>query len=227
MTEEARRRAYLKALEIDVYTLRGQVDAEEAAPDRPQVEAPLPDWAALRDSVAACTRCTLHQSRTQTVFGVGSQSADWMIVGEAPGQEEDRRGEPFVGRAGKLLDEMLRAVGLDRGSVFIANILKCRPPNNRDPAPDEAASCRQYLERQIELVAPKIILAAGRIAAQHLLNTDAPVGRMRGQKHYLGDGQLPVVVTYHPAYLLRSPTQKSKAWQDLLLARQLLEGTDP
>jgi len=227
VTEEARRRAYLKALEIDVYTLRGQVDAEEAAPDRPQVEAPLPDWAALRDSVAACTRCTLHQSRTQTVFGVGSQSADWMIVGEAPGQEEDRRGEPFVGRAGKLLDEMLRAVGLDRGSVFIANILKCRPPNNRDPAPDEAASCRQYLERQIELVAPKIILAAGRIAAQHLLNTDAPVGRMRGQKHYLGDGQLPVVVTYHPAYLLRSPTQKSKAWQDLLLARQLLEGTDP
>ena len=196
-------------------------------PDRPQVEAPLPDWAALRDSVAACTRCTLHQSRTQTVFGVGSQSADWMIVGEAPGQEEDRRGEPFVGRAGKLLDEMLRAVGLDRGSVFIANILKCRPPNNRDPASDEAASCRQFLERQIELVAPKIILAAGRIAAQHLLNTDAPVGRMRGQKHYLGDGQLPVVVTYHPAYLLRSPTQKSKAWQDLLLARQLLEGTDP
>jgi DNA polymerase len=227
VTAEARRRAYLKALEIDVYTLRGQDDAEEAEPERPQVEVPLPDWAALRDSVAACTRCALHQSRTQTVFGVGSQSADWMIIGEAPGQEEDRRGEPFVGRAGKLLDEMLRAVGLDRGSVFIANILKCRPPSNRDPAADEAASCRQYLERQIELVAPKIILAVGRIAAQHLLNTDAPVGRMRGRKHYLGDGQLPVVVTYHPAYLLRSPTQKSKVWQDLLLARQLMEGTDP
>jgi DNA polymerase len=145
-----------------------------------------------------------------------------MIVGEAPGAEEDRRGEPFVGRAGKLLDEMLLAIGLQRQSVFIANILKCRPPNNRDPAEDEAASCRPYLNRQIELVAPKIIVAVGRIAAQHLLGTDAPVGRLRGQRHELAGSKLPVVVTYHPAYLLRSPSQKGKVWQDLVLARRVL-----
>ena len=150
-----------------------------------------------------------------------------MIVGEAPGQEEDRRGEPFVGRAGKLLDEMLLSLGLDRDSVFIANILKCRPPNNRDPAADEAASCRSYLEQQIDFVAPKIIIAVGRIAAQHLLNTDAPVGRMRGKRHVLEDRQLPVVVTYHPAYLLRSPTQKRKVWQDLLMARQVINESNP
>jgi uracil-DNA glycosylase family 4 len=150
-----------------------------------------------------------------------------MIVGEAPGQEEDRRGEPFVGRAGKLLDEMLLAVGLDRSTVFIANILKCRPPNNRDPSNDEAEACRAYLDRQIELVSPRIILAVGRIAAQRLLHSDAPVGRMRGRAHYLDGGALPVVVTYHPAYLLRSPAQKRKSWEDLLLARQVLEGNGP
>jgi DNA polymerase len=229
MTEisaEARRRAYLKALEIDVYTLRGQ-EADPGMTDDPPVEDrgddTPPDWDALRQRVAACTRCTLHQARTQTVFGVGSPSADWMIIGEAPGAEEDRRGEPFVGRAGKLLDEMLRAVQLSRETVFIANILKCRPPNNRDPSNDEAASCRSYLNRQIELVSPKIILAVGRIAAQHLLETDAPLGRLRGQKHQLGDGQIPVIVTYHPAYLLRSPTQKRKSWQDLCLARHVMK----
>lgn len=224
MSAEARRRAYLKALEVDVYTVRGQ-DAETDLADTivdSDDDAP-PGWDSLRQDVAACTRCTLHQSRTQTVFGVGSQSADWMIIGEAPGAEEDRRGEPFVGRAGKLLDEMLRAVALSRDSVFIANILKCRPPNNRDPSNEEAASCRRYLDRQIELISPKIILAVGRIAAQHLLETDAPLGRLRGQKHQLGDGQVPVIVTYHPAYLLRSPTQKRKSWQDLCLARQVME----
>ena len=142
-----------------------------------------------------------------------------MIVGEAPGAEEDRRGEPFVGRAGKLLDEMLRAVGHERESVFIANILKCRPPNNRDPSAAESSSCRAYLERQIELVQPKIILAVGRVAAQLLLATDAPVGRLRGSRHILGD--TPLVVTYHPAYLLRSPSQKRKAWDDLCLARRI------
>lgn len=146
-----------------------------------------------------------------------------MIIGEAPGAEEDRRGEPFVGRAGKLLDEMLRSVGLARDDVFIANLLKCRPPQNRDPAVGEAAACRSYLDRQIALLAPKLILAVGRIAAQHLLETDAPLGRLRGKKHYLNNGQLPVVVTYHPAYLLRSPTQKRKAWQDLCLARQIVK----
>jgi DNA polymerase len=167
----------------------------------------------------------LHESRTQTVFGVGNQNADWLIIGEAPGAEEDRRGEPFVGRAGKLLDEMLRAAGQSREQVFIANVLKCRPPNNRDPAADEAAACRSYLERQIELLKPKIILAVGRIAAQQLLHTDTPVGRLRGRVHHLGD--IPLVVTYHPAYLLRSPTQKRKSWQDLCLAMDVAAGRAP
>lgn len=222
MSADARRRAYLEALDIDVWVPRGgNADTSEA----PQVDLAQPvaqDWDGLRTTVASCTLCALHKSRTQTVFGVGNQSADWMIIGEAPGAEEDRRGEPFVGRAGKLLDEMLRAVGLRRDAVFIANILKCRPPNNRDPLADEASSCRAYLNRQIELAAPKLILAVGRVAAQHLLGSDAPVGRLRGQKHFLNEGQLPVVVTYHPAYLLRSPTQKRKVWQDLCAARQIM-----
>jgi DNA polymerase len=222
MSAEARRRAYLDALQIDVYTMRGAetdplIDVTVDLPD----EA-APDWESLRDKVSSCKRCSLHRIRTQTVFGVGNSAADWMIVGEAPGQEEDRRGEPFVGRAGKLLDEMLRSLGLDREIVFITNILKCRPPNNRDPSAEEAASCRNYLERQVDLVKPKVILAVGRIAAQHLLETDATVGRMRGRLHELADRQIPVVVTYHPAYLLRSPTQKRKVWQDLVMARNLM-----
>ena len=139
-----------------------------------------------------------------------------------PGQQEDRRGEPFVGRAGQLLDQMLLAVGLDRQSVFIANVLKCRPPNNRDPAKNEAAACRHYLERQIELINPRIVLAVGRIAAQLLLATDEPLGRLRGRQHALKDGTLPLVVTYHPAYLLRSPSQKGKAWQDLCIAQRIV-----
>lgn len=227
---ETRRRAYLKALAIDVYAMRG-TDADTPEPEI-QADAvddsnqPAPDWTALQADVSGCTQCTLHKTRTQTVFGVGSPTADWMVVGEAPGAEEDRRGEPFVGRAGKLLDEMLRAIGLARETVYIANILKCRPPNNRDPVNEEADSCRHFLERQIELVAPRIIVAVGRIAAQRLLQTDAPLGRLRQQKHYLTDRQIPVVVTYHPAYLLRSPTQKRKAWQDLCLAADLMnEGT--
>jgi DNA polymerase len=180
------------------------------------------DWAALREAVSGCTRCALHETRTQTVFGTGSETADWMIIGEAPGAEEDRRGEPFVGRAGKLLDEMLRAVGQTRDAVFIANILKCRPPNNRDPKPGESAQRRGYLERQIELVQPKVILAVGRIAAQLLLDTDTPVGRLRGKTHHLGE--TPLVVTYHPAYLLRSPSQKRKSWEDLCRARRAVAG---
>ncbi len=177
------------------------------------------DWTELKNCVTSCTRCDLAQSRTNTVFGVGNPNADWLIIGEAPGAEEDRRGEPFVGRAGKLLDEMLRAIGQSREAVFIANILKCRPPNNRDPRPQEAAACRVYLERQIQLVQPKIILAVGKIAAQNLLASSETVGRMRGRQHEL-DG-IPLVVTYHPAYLLRSPSQKSKSWNDLCLAMRL------
>ena len=216
---EHQRRAYLEALGVDVWLPRGQAEPEPEFVDAKIVPADL-GWSELRDTVAGCTRCPLHESRTQTVFGVGNPDADWMIIGEAPGAEEDRRGEPFVGRAGKLLDEMLRAVGQDRDSAFIANILKCRPPNNRDPKPEESRECRGYLERQIELVQPSIILAVGRIAAQLLLATDAPVGRLRGSRHQLG--ATPLVVTYHPAYLLRSPSQKRKAWDDLCLATQIV-----
>ncbi|RMF95013.1 MAG: uracil-DNA glycosylase [Gammaproteobacteria bacterium] len=179
-------------------------------------------WEALEAEVRHCTRCALAASRTQTVFGVGNRDADWMVIGEAPGAEEDRQGEPFVGRAGQLLNQMLRAVGQSREQVYIANILKCRPPNNRDPKPEEIAACRDYLQRQIELVSPQLLLAVGRIAAQALLQTDAPVGRLRGRVHRLAPGGLPLVVTYHPAYLLRSPAQKRKAWEDLRLARSLL-----
>ena len=223
MQSEHERRAYLRAMGIDVWVLRDQVDAEPA-PAEPDMEsaAGLPGWDELRAAVAGCTRCPLHESRTQTVFGVGNPDADWMIIGEAPGAEEDRRGEPFVGRAGKLLDEMLLAVGQSRQSVFIANYLTCRPPNNRDPSQEEAASCRPYLERQIELVQPRIVLAVGRIAAQQLLQTDAPVGRLRGKVHQLG--AIPLVVTYHPAYLLRSPSQKRKCWDDLCMAVGLMAG---
>jgi len=216
---ERQRRAYLEALGIDVWLPRDQVDPEPETIDAAITSDNL-DWASLREAVTACTRCSLCESRTQTVFGVGNPEADWMIVGEAPGAEEDRRGEPFVGRAGKLLDEMLRAVNQGRDRVFIANILKCRPPNNRDPKPEESAACRAYLERQIELVQPKIILAVGRIAAQLLLETDTPVGRMRGSVYRLGE--TPLIVTYHPAYLLRSPSQKRKAWDDLCLAQRVI-----
>lgn len=215
---EQQRRAYLEALGIDVWVPRDQADPKPEVVSA-SVESESMDWSALRETVAGCTRCPLHESRTQTVFGVGNPDASWMIVGEAPGAEEDRRGEPFVGRAGKLLDEMLRAVGHDRDSVFIANILKCRPPSNRDPNAEESAECRGYLEQQIELVQPKIILAVGRIAAQLLLATDSPVGRLRGSRHQLGG--TPLVVTYHPAYLLRSPSQKRKAWDDLCLATRI------
>ncbi|MBT8079912.1 MAG: uracil-DNA glycosylase [Gammaproteobacteria bacterium] len=225
---ESRRLAYLQAMHIDVWRPRN-TDAHSEAPAAQEgaADRPLQDWQSLRAAVAGCTRCELHKSRTQTVFGVGNEAADWMIIGEAPGMEEDRRGEPFVGRAGKLLDQMLRAVGLDRSKVFIANVLKCRPPNNRDPSAGEAAACRPYLDRQIELVQPRLILAVGRIAAQRLLETDAPVGRMRGQAHYYGERRIPLVVTYHPAYLLRSPLQKRKSWQDLCLAQNLIRDSSP
>jgi len=179
------------------------------------------DWPELRARVAACTRCSLSSTRTQTVFGVGNLQAEWLIVGEAPGAEEDRQGEPFVGRAGLLLNSMLRAIGLAREQVFIANVLKCRPPGNRDPGPSEAAECLPYLEQQIALLKPKIMLAVGRISAQNLLRTDVTLGRLRQQVHRFGSSQVPLVVTYHPAYLLRTPTDKRKAWEDLKFAREV------
>ena len=175
----------------------------------------------LRISVANCTACGLHQGRTQTVFGVGDHNAQWMIIGEAPGAEEDRQGEPFVGRAGQLLNAMLLAIGLPREEVYIANVVKCRPPNNRDPAPEEAVACEPYLKRQIALIKPKVILVVGRIAAHNLLKTDAPLGTLRGKRWSYADTGIPVIVTYHPAYLLRSPKEKRKAWEDLQFAQQV------
>lgn len=177
-------------------------------------------WETLRAEVLACTRCPLHRGRKQAVFGVGRRDATVMIVGEAPGAEEDQRGEPFVGRAGQLLNAMLRAIGFAREDVFIANVLKCRPPRNRDPSPDEAAACSDYLERQIALVRPQVMLAVGRISAQWLLQSDSPVGRLRGRLHRYGE--VPLVVTYHPAYLLRSPAEKAKSWQDLCMVRSVV-----
>jgi uracil-DNA glycosylase len=231
MTAEVNRLAYLQAMEIDVWRERAaqEVSDSEQVPDNtPNSAADIPrlSWEQLQQQVAACKSCGLHETRTQTVFGTGNPNADWLIIGEAPGQQEDLRGEPFVGRAGQLLDQMLIAVGLDRQAVFIANVLKCRPPNNRDPATAEAAACRHYLERQIELINPRIVLAVGRIAAQLLLASDAPLGRLRGREHFLKNGTLPLVVTYHPAYLLRSPSQKAKAWQDLCLAMSIANEQD-
>ncbi len=222
----SRRRQYLDAMGIVSWRRRDGARMEEhGAPgeaESDQDKAAL--WQVLREEVRQCQACGLHRTRTQTVFGVGNTEAHWMIIGEAPGADEDRQGEPFVGRAGQLLNEMLFAVGLSRQRVFIANVLKCRPPNNRDPKPEEVRACQSYLQRQIELVAPHILLVVGRIAAQHLLDSSAPLGRLRGRVHRYGEEKIPLVVTYHPAYLLRSPLEKRKAWADLLLARSVLEG---
>jgi DNA polymerase len=228
-----RRQQYLDAIGIDLWVPRAApvnpavtVSASRvppvavAAAAEPVQEAAA--WEALRTQVLQCTKCPLHLTRTQGVFGVGPKRADWLVIGEAPGAEEDRRGEPFVGAAGQLLDAMLRAIGLERATnVYIANVLKSRPPGNRDPKPEEVAACLPYLERQIELLRPKIMLAVGRIAAQNLLGTDAPLGRLRGQVHRFGD--TPLVVTYHPAYLLRTPAEKRKAWEDLKFARNVYQ----
>lgn len=183
-------------------------------------------WEGLEARVSGCTRCPLHAGRTRTVFGVGNRNADWLVIGEAPGAEEDRRGEPFVGRAGKLLDAMLAALGYARDEVYIANVVKCRPPENRDPSPQEATSCAPFLDRQIELLAPKIILAVGRVAAQRLLQADTPVGRLRGRVYRYGPAAIPLVVTWHPAYLLRRPEAKADAWRDLVLAAGAARGDD-
>jgi DNA polymerase len=184
-----------------------------------QIQPLAGDWGTLREQVAACVACELCKTRTQTVFGVGNTQAEWLVIGEAPGAEEDRQGEPFVGRAGQLLNAMLLAVGRPRETVFIANILKCRPPGNRDPKPDEVAKCLPFLEQQIGLLKPKLMLAVGRIAAQNLLGTDAPLARLRGKLHHFGAAGTPLVITYHPAYLLRTPGDKRKAWEDLKFAR--------
>ena len=246
MNRDYRQQAYLKAMGIDVWVQRNIVSTaaeipvvDETALSTSKVVTegieiiPLSKsdvsvvsslaWPELRQQVINCQQCELHATRTQAVFGVGNQQADWLIIGEAPGADEDRKGEPFVGRAGQLLNEMLNAIGLKREQVYIANILKCRPPNNRDPKPEEAASCSPYLQRQIELIQPKVILALGRIAAQRLLQSNTSLARLRSQVHHMESTQSPVIVTYHPAYLLRSPAEKRKAWQDLLFAKKYVK----
>lgn len=229
---------------------RGVVDAPRRPPAAPAAAVPIampraavsapgggtglgaPDWFALRQAVADCRACGLHAGRKQTVFGVGHPQAHWLVVGEAPGEQEDQQGEPFVGAAGQLLDRMLAALGLTRAEdgpqpprqrVYIANTLKCRPPRNRNPTADEMARCEPFLVRQIELLQPRLILAMGRFAVQALLRSDEPIGKLRGRVHrYQG---VPLVVTYHPAYLLRNPPDKAKAWEDLCLAASVAEGS--
>ena len=195
-----------------------KVNDATPAPVRPDIGS---DWMELKQLVSGCTQCGLHRTRTQTVFGVGDQNADWMLIGEAPGAEEDRLGDPFVGQAGRLLDNMLAAIDLRRTkNVYIANVLKCRPPGNRNPEPEEVAKCSPHLLRQIDLVQPKLIVAMGRFAAQTLLNTDASIASLRG-KVYRYAGR-PLIVTYHPAYLLRNLPDKAKAWADLVFARKTM-----
>lgn len=233
-SSEVTRRAYLQALGVTLWEPRapsvGGVPATElpitASNGLTQVvpEASDPrtvDWHSLERAVSGCVKCELHTTRTKTVFGVGNRSAQWLFVGEAPGADEDRQGEPFVGRAGQLLNAMIEALGLKREDVYIANVLKCRPPGNRDPQPNEVDCCEPFLLRQIELIQPRLIVALGRHAAHSLLRTEAPLSRLRGQRHsYKGT---PLVVTFHPAYLLRTPTDKRRAWDDLCMARRIVE----
>jgi uracil-DNA glycosylase family 4 len=216
---QSRRQEALEALGIVALVPRTQA----ASPRSPPAAPAGPNWEELAATVRDCRLCGLCETRTQTVFGTGDRHARLMVVGEAPGAEEDRQGEPFVGRAGLLLNAMLRAAGFERREVYIANLLKCRPPQNRDPTDEEAGRCLPYLRRQIELVGPAVILCVGRIAAQRLLGTDLALARLRGRVHDLGG--VPVVVTYHPAYLLRSPGEKRKSWDDLKIALGVLEGS--
>lgn len=195
---------------------------ESAAVAAVDTEPAVDSWQQLRSRVKACTSCELHVARTQTVFGTGDENADLMVIGEAPGAEEDKQGEPFVGAAGQLLNAMLQAVGLRREQVYIANIVKCRPPGNRNPGKTEAAACRQYLDRQIELIQPRVILSVGAVSAHNLMLSDESVGRLRQRPHRYGRRNIPLLVTYHPAYLLRSPAEKAKVWLDLQRLVQLM-----
>ncbi|ATG89405.1 uracil-DNA glycosylase [Methylomonas koyamae] len=195
---------------------KSESDAFAPLPHHPKSHTDDQAWKELQHQVAICRACSLCETRTQTVFGVGNKHADWLLIGEAPGRDEDLQGEPFVGRAGQLLNEMIRAIGLRREQVYIANMLKCRPPNNRDPQAGEVDACHGFLQRQIELIRPKLIVAVGRIAAQNLLKTQQPLSRLRGIRHEL-EG-VPLTVVHHPAYLLRSLPEKAKAWEDLQFA---------
>ena len=235
--------AYLKAMGIDVWLERKQTvsnteesikavhvsaeikEAKKQTPELNKIKSQVVerdiktlDWQALQSVVADCQLCGLSQTRKKVVFGAGNKNASLMIVGEAPGAEEDHQGQPFVGKSGELLTAMLKAMGYPRNDVYITNILKCHPLQNRDPSAEESAQCWPYLKRQIELIQPDLILALGSIAAQHLLHSKSTLARLRGQLHYIEDMSMPVIVTYHPAYLLRAPNEKRKAWDDLQLA---------
>ena len=225
--------SYLRSMGIDYWVprqdLTGQVtatitlpvnDSDGSVSTRAGFDV---DWQALQQQVKACQRCDLHKTRTHTVFGTGSVTAQWMFVGEAPGGEEDRQGLPFVGRAGQLLNAMLQAIGLHRDGVYIANVLKCRPPNNRDPMGQEVRECEPYLHQQVAAIRPKLIVALGRFAAQSLLKTTRPINKLRGET-FTYEG-IPLIVTYHPAYLLRNAIDKRKAWHDLCRAKHLMEQT--
>ena len=232
MALNKRQVTYLSLLGIPVWQprkenigLRSEITSSSIEADLPAESVRMsasPEWSTLEQTVSGCTNCVLHQTRIQTVFGRGNRRAAWMFVGEAPGAEEDRQGQPFVGSAGQLLSEMLYALHLDRDEVYIANILKCRPPNNRNPLPEEVQQCEPYLQRQLDMIRPKIIVALGRVAAQNLLKTDERIGSMRGRRYHYGTLEIPVVVTYHPAYLLRNPVEKRKTWQDLCLAKKII-----
>ena len=204
-----------QSLGIDAYQLR----KASISPD-PNQES---DWPMIESQVSNCKKCSLHKGRNNTVFGDGNRNSDWFFIGEAPSKDEDLQGKPFVGRAGRLLSEVIFSMGLSREDVFIANILKCRPPDNRDPMPEEVQQCFPYLEKQIELVKPKIIVAVGRSAAHSLLGTDLPMGKLRGKIHGFGSSEIPTLIIYHPAYLLRSPSQKKKVWEDLQLVNDFLK----
>jgi DNA polymerase len=229
-SSETLRRQYLEAMGIPLWERRSLV-TDTHVPTLPGIGTPAstpptgssPDWTALEQAVRSCTKCALHSTRTQTVFGVGNRRAHWLFVGEAPGADEDAQGEPFVGAAGKLLNAMLAALNLKREQVYIANVLKCRPPGNRDPQAGEVEQCEPHLKRQIELIQPRIIVALGRHAAHSLLKTDLALARLRGQPQSYQN--IPLVVTYHPAYLLRTPSDKRKAWEDLCRARAIIAET--
>lgn len=232
---DAKKIELLAAMGIDVWRVKDGNDGKNkndgsgiaftSNKDVTSNENVIPTWEDLENRLHACALCKLSKTRTNIVFGAGNRNTDVMLIGEAPGENEDLQGEPFVGRAGLLLNEMLRSIGLERKDVYIANILKCRPPSNRDPLPHEIELCTPYLMQQIALVQPKIIVAVGRVAAQFLLNTAESMGKLRGKIHKYGEKQIPLFVIYHPAYLLRSPSDKSKAYTDMLNIRKFLHRT--
>jgi len=240
--DQQRQRQYLEAMGITAWkrrdaddeyagdTTTGKIAEVQQPADSPERNQLAPDtdrlarWQEIRQEVENCTACSLHTTRTNTVFADGTPEADWMFIGEAPGGDEDRQGVPFVGRAGQLLNAMLFALGLKREDVCIANVLKCRPPGNRDPGGEEVRHCEPFLLRQVDVVEPRVIVVLGRFAAHSLLRTEEPIGKLRGNIFHYGENNIPLVVSYHPAYLLRNPADKKKAWDDLNLALSVVSG---